>query len=100
MRSGALFAAVLTLTLGILPTTAAEINLKSNPTGQTLFPKQQFQLQCWQEGIKIIEEQALRTHATAPELGEHLASFAQGEEGNKLILVTLGQTLCMIKTRT
>jgi hypothetical protein len=78
---------------------AANINVKSSPSGQTLFPEQQFDLECWQEGNKIIDEKALNTMTAAPELNDGLISFKQGkDDGRQLILVTIGRSLCMAKT--
>lgn len=92
------FAALLTA-LAVAPISAAEINLKSAPNGQPLFPKDQFQLQCWQEGVQVIHETDLRTQTAAPELSDQLLSFSQGAAKDKVMLVTIGQTLCMIKTK-
>jgi len=82
---------------------AATVSTKSPPNGQTLFPREQFDLQCWQEGNKIVDEKSLNTMTVDPELNDKLISFKQSPPGDKddkrVILITLGRTLCVAKTR-
>jgi len=95
--------AVLSAALASPLADAASVSTKSSLNGQTLFPQEQFDLQCWQEGNKIVDEKSLNTMTADPELNDKLISFKQSTQGGKddkrVILITLGRALCVAKTR-
>lgn len=91
----ALCAVVLTLLSAAAST--AEIRATQQPKKQTALPDGEFHLQCWQEGIKVVDESNLRAFSAASETYGQLLSFEQGAAGGKVILLTVGKSLCMAK---
>jgi len=94
---------LLSAALASPPAGAATVSTRSSPNGQTLFPGKQFDLQCWQDGNKIVDEKSLNTMTVDPQLNDKLISFKQSPQNardeKQVILITMGRALCVAKTK-
>lgn len=83
---------------------SGEIKLSKEAEGLAVFKQEDFNMQCWQEGKKIFEEQGYGAISSAGDFSKPRLVFEQsglgGEPDDKqrVMIVTLGRSLCMIKS--
>ena len=74
----------------------AEINTSGAVGGQSFHQSNQFRLQCWQEGEKVVDEAELQGMTVGPALNGSTISFRRrGEQGASVVLISVDRNLCM-----
>lgn len=76
------------------PALAASRGAPGNP-----FARARLTLQCWQDGVKIVEERNLRGMSLDTLLEENVVSFGRDDEANGGVLViSFADATCLVKT--
>ncbi|MFK7978237.1 MAG: hypothetical protein AB8C02_19035 [Halioglobus sp.] len=78
---------------------AGEVRVNSPAEGLALFKPDKFNVQCWQEGQKVLDEEGVGLSASADDLVKpQLVFHLPADDKKQVMIMTLGRSLCMIKS--
>jgi len=77
---------------------SGEINVDTPAQGLALFNQESFNIQCWQEGQKVLDEQGQGAISSTAEFAKPRLVFQQVDKDKRVMIMTLGRSLCMIKS--
>ncbi len=91
-----LIGAALALILGA-HAASADTPLAASPGGETVTVTGTLRTQCWQHGTRVLDVEGLEPLTIGVILRDHAMSFRRaGKPGIAVVLVPMGETLCMV----
>lgn len=71
----------------------------ARPGGETVTVTGTLRTQCWQHGTRVLDVEGLESLAVGAILRDHTLSFRRaGKPGIAVVLVPMGESLCMVTT--